>query len=268
MCSLPHSVAGSPPRTMRPVSRHSPGRRLKRHMRVLLDQQHRRSAFLNFRDDLKHRLHDDRRESQHGSSSSSRRGLAISPRATATICCCPPDSVQPSAPAKAESPEELEHRLGLAPDRWLERAIRSAEHDVFAHGKAGKNPPPFGHMGDAQLDDRARAQTRDRLAVEQDRPERGARGRRSRATWSISRRRWRRAASRLRLIRSRRKRRAAPRFRRSGRQVDDSSSAITCSKIGGDDIGLAQHSPHAVGDALAEIEHGRCRATPATSVMS
>src|SRR6266704_3427165 len=32
-----------------------------------------------------------------GSSSSNSRGFAISPRATATICNCPPDKVQPSA---------------------------------------------------------------------------------------------------------------------------------------------------------------------------
>ena len=40
-----------------------------------------------------------------GSSSKSSLGLAIRPRATATICCCPPDRVQPSASAKGRMSE-------------------------------------------------------------------------------------------------------------------------------------------------------------------
>ena len=106
-----------------------------------------------------------------GSSSSSRRGFAMRPRATATICCWPPESVQPSASANGLMlGKEIEHRVSLTPDRSCGGVpVRGAEHDVLAHGQAGKDAPALGNMSDAELDDRARAKPADRFAVEQDR---------------------------------------------------------------------------------------------------
>ena len=206
MRSSLHSVAGSPPSASRPRLQHiAPVRDLQRHMRVLLDQQHRRPALMDFADDLEYRLHDDRREAERGLVEQQQPGLRHqAARDRDHLLLAAGERPAELVGERPDIGKEVEHRVGLAADRGARGvAVRGAEHDVLAHAEAGKDAPPFGHMGDAELYDRARPEARDRLAVEQDLSRRAARpGRRSRAGWSTCRRRWSRAARRRRLRRS------------------------------------------------------------------
>src|ERR1700689_1948193 len=59
--------------------------------RALLDQHDGEAAFLQFADGRHHFGDDLRRQPSDGSSISSTRGLAISARPMASICCSPPD---------------------------------------------------------------------------------------------------------------------------------------------------------------------------------
>ena len=53
----------------------APVRHLQSHVRVLLDQQHCRSALMDFRDDLEYRLHDDGRKAERGLVEQQQAGL-------------------------------------------------------------------------------------------------------------------------------------------------------------------------------------------------
>ena len=133
-----------------------------------------------------------------GSSSSSSFGFAIRPRATASICCWPPESVQPSACLeRLDLGEDAELLVGLLlqlPARHA-LAIRRAQQDVLAHRQAGENAPALRHVADAQPRDRFRAEPLDRLAFEQHFALRGhARAPRWSSASCSCRRHWRRAA--------------------------------------------------------------------------
>ena len=71
-------------------------RDLQRQMGVLLDQENRHTLAVQFGDDTEDFLDDDRAQPSDGSSISETRGRDISARATASICCSPPDSVPAS----------------------------------------------------------------------------------------------------------------------------------------------------------------------------
>src|ERR1700681_3043873 len=82
--SLDSSVAAAPLRATRPVS--------STYARLAICSARR--AFCSTR---------SRASPAEGSPSSSSRGFAMTPRAIASICCSPPDSVQPSFPARPRS---------------------------------------------------------------------------------------------------------------------------------------------------------------------
>ncbi|KAG1249741.1 hypothetical protein G6F68_013164 [Rhizopus microsporus] len=87
-----------------------------------------------------------------GSSSSSRRGLAIKARPMASICCSPPDRL-PALP------------VGI---HVLQAAAVGAQLQVFQHCHGGKDGPAFRHLHDAARHELVRGQVGDVFAFEPD----------------------------------------------------------------------------------------------------
>ena len=151
-----------------------------------------------------------------GSSSSSRRGLDMRPRAIATICCWPPESVQPSASANGlDLRKDREHLVDVGLELAARHAapVGAAEHDVLLDRQARKDAPAFRHMGDAKarrwLPGACRAiSTRRRSAASRTAASSGPR---SFAASCSCRRRWRPAGPRSRLPRRAATGLAAPR---------------------------------------------------------
>ena len=111
-----------------------------------------------------------------GSSSSSRRGLAISARPIASICCSPPDRLPASAVERARAgaetaPARARDRARCAP---RSRAAVGAEFEVLAHRQRGQDRAAFGHLHQAALDDPVRSAAASVPRLRSDRPGRAA----------------------------------------------------------------------------------------------
>ena len=110
-----------------------------------------------------------------GSSRSRRSGCAIRPRPRATICCSPPDkrSGELLAPL-AEHGEQREH--GLHPLARCPRAARRYEPSsrFSATRERREDPPPLGHMRDAERGALMRGERRHVPPPELDAPGRAA----------------------------------------------------------------------------------------------
>src|SRR6218665_3403781 len=111
-----------------------------------------------------------------GSSSSSSRGLVISARARASICCSPPESVPAHCAwrcARRGGREELETMAGQGVDfgrRGLQ-AVR-AEQQVVEHTLVGKDATAFGRERYAALQALVGGYRADVPAIDQDAPRR------------------------------------------------------------------------------------------------
>ena len=82
-----------------------------------------------------------------GSSSIRSFGRPISARATASICCSPPDSVPAfCVEALLEAREELEHLLAVLRDPLLVVAQERAEVEVLVDRHAAEDAPPLGRL--------------------------------------------------------------------------------------------------------------------------
>ena len=148
---------------------HSIAGHLQRHGGVLLDQHHGGPLLVDG-------LHDRPRwattwgaRPSDGSSSSSSRGDAISARAMASICCCPPES----SPARScrrscsignSSCTRSGPRLGGPVP-----AAEPADAEVLVHGQAGEDLAALGDLHHAIADDGGRRAAVEALAVEADR---------------------------------------------------------------------------------------------------
>ena len=102
-----------------------------------------------------------------GSSSSSRRGCAISARPIASICCSPPESVPAFWPRRSrslgKSVSARSYALGSP------RAAQVGAHlEILADGQVGEDPPPLRHLRDPARHAAIRALRRDVRALEPD----------------------------------------------------------------------------------------------------
>ena len=105
-----------------------------------------------------------------GSSISSTRGLPISARPIASICCSPPDSEPGDLRVALLQPrEQLEHaveRSSPAPPLFLHRLRR--HHQVLPHGQRAEHAPALRHEADALARDGVGREARDRFAEQAD----------------------------------------------------------------------------------------------------
>src|SRR5258706_11206171 len=86
-----------------------------------------------------------------GSSSSIRRGRSISARATASICCSPPDSVPACLGVTLlQHRKMLIHPLDVADDAGLVLAGDRPELQILLHRHGGEGAASLRHMGDAE----------------------------------------------------------------------------------------------------------------------
>ena len=102
-----------------------------------------------------------------GSSSISSFGLPINARASASICCSPPESVPARCSPPLADPREV---VGHAVDVALQRAVPAgvgAELEVLDHGELRERAAPFRDVRDPRLRDRLRAAAQ-RLPLEDD----------------------------------------------------------------------------------------------------
>ena len=83
----------------------------------------------------------------------SRRGLVISARPIASICCSPPESRLPMLPSALGEPRK--QRADLVERPWLGRAaaVGRRRDQILARGEIGENLPALGHQADAELGD-------------------------------------------------------------------------------------------------------------------
>ena len=105
-----------------------------------------------------------------GSSISSTRGLPISARPIASICCSPPDRCAAICLCRSCKPRKhREHRVGR-PRRVLAVGVRLArgDHQVLAHGQALEDAAALRHQRHAARRDHLRRQAGDRLAEHHD----------------------------------------------------------------------------------------------------
>ncbi len=117
-------------------------RDLQRHVGVLLDQEDGGAVAV----ELARRCGRSRRpRAAQGRArarpSSSTRGRDISARATASICCSPPESVPASCSRRSLKPREaLVHALDVGRDLGLVAALVGAGEQVLAHAHAAETP--------------------------------------------------------------------------------------------------------------------------------
>ena len=89
-----------------------------------------------------------------GSSRSSSFGLPIMARATASICCSPPDIVPGLlADALRQPREELEDAVAVRGDLGLVLAQERAEVEVLVDRHPREDPPALGRVADPGGDD-------------------------------------------------------------------------------------------------------------------
>ena len=101
------------------------------------------------------------------SSRINRRGLVISARPIASICCSPPESWLPRCADR--SFEARKQRMdAIERPRWAGPVARQprGRHEILAHGERRKNLPHLRHEADARLRDPIRRPGADRTPVE------------------------------------------------------------------------------------------------------
>ena len=104
---------------------------------------------------------------RNGSSIIRSFGRAIRPRAIATICCSPPESVCASCERRVLSKREkgFEARERFLAMRAGARIVGAEEH-VVVHGEKGKQPPALEHVRNADARAPVGGQAVDALALE------------------------------------------------------------------------------------------------------
>ena len=103
-----------------------------------------------------------------GSSSSSTFGLAINPRAIASICCSPPDR-SPARLCLRRSIDGKRSTIALTSASVAVAARVGAQAHVVEYRQLGKYLPPFGHEHEPRGGDLVRGERRDLGAREQQR---------------------------------------------------------------------------------------------------
>src|SRR4030088_1294220 len=89
-----------------------------------------------------------------GSSTSRSLGEDISARPIASICYWPPESEPASWRLRsARAGKTSKEKAGVPAAVGARRLAKSTEQEVLLAAEPGKQAPPLGHHGDAQVDD-------------------------------------------------------------------------------------------------------------------
>ena len=123
---------------------------------------------------LEDRLGDERGQASDISSAMISLGETARARASASICCSPPERLPARCDRRLPSTGNRSMARSMAAARSLALLLGHGHPQVVDHREPGEDPAPLGDVGQAQLADAVRRQPGDVLPVEDDPPGRPA----------------------------------------------------------------------------------------------